>query len=126
MSFLQGIFDKVKKKFGGLSYKPDWSKLREEAQSNNPYPSNRQNMVISNQNPQSWDSDIHPDGREHSSYIDSIDYDGNTKNMEVSFTNGFSCELPNVSKEEAKAFNEASSKGRYYNEHFADKSYKSL
>ena len=125
MSFFSNILKAANKK-AGLNYKPDWAKLRGEATNNNPYPDNSQGVVISNQNPQSWAPDIHPNGREHSTYIDSIDYDGNTKSMRVSFTNGFSCEIPDVSKEEAKAFNEADSKGRYYNEHFANKPYKVL
>ena len=83
-------------------------------------------LVISNQSPQSWAPDLHPNGREHSSYIDSIDYDGETKKMRVSFTNGFTAEYDNISENDAKAFNAADSKGRFFNNHFNDLSYKEI
>lgn len=83
-------------------------------------------LTISNQSPQSWAPDLHPNGMEHSSYIDSIDYDGDSKKMQVSFTNGFSAEYDNISEDDAKSFNSADSKGRFFNNHFKNMPYKEV
>lgn len=115
-----GLISKILNKIAG---KPDYEQMAADVQQRR---LNYNPFTISNQNPQSWAPDIHPNGREHSSYINSIDYDGDTKKMQVSFTNGFAAEYDAIDEDEAKAFNEADSKGRFFNEHFANRSYTTI
>lgn len=112
-----GLISKILSKLAGKS---DYAQMAQDVQQRR---LNYSPFTISNQNPQSWAPDLHPNGREHSSYINSIDYDGDTKKMQVSFTNGFAAEYDAIDEDEAKAFNEAESKGRFFNEHFANRSY---
>ena len=77
---------------------------------------------VSVQNAQSWAPDLHPNGRENSSYINNIDYNNGT--LDVEFRDGTKVELNNINPNEARDFSQADSKGRFYNQHFRDKPYK--
>lgn len=64
-------------------------------------------------NAKSWAPDIHPKGIEDSTWVKSIDYDESTKVLTVTFRDGFTAHYPNITKDEATAFVEDESKGRY-------------
>lgn len=63
-------------------------------------------------NAKSWAPDIH-DGIEDSSWVKSIDYDESKQLLTVTFRDGFTAHYPNITKNEATAFVEDESKGRY-------------
>lgn len=63
-------------------------------------------------NAKSWAPDIH-DGIENSSWVKSIDYDESKQLLTVTFRDGFTAHYPNIKKDEATAFVEDESKGRY-------------
>ena len=63
-------------------------------------------------NAKSWAPDIH-NGIENSSWVKSIDYDERKQLLTVTFRDGFTAHYPNITKDEAKAFVEDESKGRY-------------
>ena len=119
MGLITNILNNIKKRFAS----PDYAQMAKDVQQRR---LNYNPFTISNQNPQSWAPDLHPNGREHSSYINSIDYDGNTKKMQVSFTNGFSAEYDGIDEDDAKAFNQADSKGRFFNNHFKNLPYREI
>ena len=85
----------------------------------NPQPTGNKVYVA---NAQSWAPDLHPNGRENSSYINNIDYNNGV--MDVEFRDGTEVELNNIDSKDAKDFAKADSKGRFYNQHFRDKPYK--
>ena len=82
-------------------------------------PSSSQAVYVSNA--QSWNPETHPEGRGDSHYIEDIDYKDGV--MDVKFRNGFEAELNNVDPNEVKDFVRSDSKGRFYNNHFADRPY---
>lgn len=118
-----GFISKILNRIAG---RPDPEKMAQMADEVQQRRLDYKPFTISNQSPQSWAPDLHPNGMEHSSYIDSIDYDGNSKKMQVSFTNGFSAEYNNISENDAKSFNSASSKGRFFNNHFKNMPYEEI
>ena len=63
-------------------------------------------------NAKSWAPDIHK-GIEDSSWVKSIDYDESKQLLTVTFRDGFVAHYPNITKDEATAFVEDESKGRY-------------
>lgn len=63
-------------------------------------------------NAKSWAPDIHK-GIEDSSWVKSIDYDESKQVLTVTFRDGFTAHYPNITKDEATAFVEDDSKGRY-------------
>lgn len=63
-------------------------------------------------NAKSWAPDIHK-GIEDSSWVKSIDYDESKQLLTVTFRDGFTAHYPNITKDEATAFVEDESKGRY-------------
>ena len=63
-------------------------------------------------NAKSWAPDIH-NGIENSSWVKSIDYDESKHLLTVTFRDGFTAHYPNFTKDEATAFVEDESKGRY-------------
>lgn len=63
-------------------------------------------------NAKSWAPDLH-DGIENSSWVKSIDYDERKHLLTVTFRDGFVAHYPNITREEATAFVEDESKGRY-------------
>ena len=63
-------------------------------------------------NAKSWAPDIH-NGIEDSSWVKSIDYDESKQLLTVTFRDGFTAHYPNITKDEATAFVEDESKGRY-------------
>lgn len=63
-------------------------------------------------NAKSWAPDIHK-GIENSSWVKSIDYDESNHLLTVTFRDGFTAHYPNITKDEATAFVEDESKGRY-------------
>lgn len=63
-------------------------------------------------NAKSWAPDIH-NGIEDSSWVKSIDYDESEHLLTVTFRDGFTAHYPNITKDEATAFVEDESKGRY-------------
>lgn len=63
-------------------------------------------------NAKSWAPDIH-DGIENSSWVKSIDYDESKRLLTVTFRDGFTAHYPDITKDEATAFVEDESKGRY-------------
>jgi hypothetical protein len=63
-------------------------------------------------NAKSWAPDIHK-GIEDSSWVKSIDYDESKQLLTVTFRDGFTAHYPKITKDEATAFVEDESKGRY-------------
>ena len=63
-------------------------------------------------NAKSWAPDIHK-GIEDSSWVKAIDYDESKQLLTVTFRDGFTAHYPNITKNEATAFVEDESKGRY-------------
>ena len=63
-------------------------------------------------NAKSWAPDIHK-GIEDSSWVKSIEYDESKQLLAVTFRDGFTAHYPNIAKDEATAFVEDESKGRY-------------
>lgn len=70
-------------------------------------------FVISNQNAVSWDVETHPEGRGDSRLVSTIDYDEQSKNLDVEYRDGFKARYENIDKGTAEAFNRAPSKGRF-------------
>lgn len=105
-----------------------FDKLRKQA--NNNFGKNTQqkknNFTILNYNPQSWATDIHPNGREHSSWVDGIEYTGDNNKLRVQFRGGATCEYDGITPDQAKAFNEASSKGRWVWRNLYNRPYKKV
>lgn len=64
-------------------------------------------------NAKSWDSSLHPNGTEESTWVKSIDYDGEKKILTITFRDGFVAHYPDISKEIAQDFANAPSKGRF-------------
>lgn len=64
-------------------------------------------------NPKSWAPDIHPNGIEPSSLVAVIDYDGNNKELEVTYRDGFTAEYENISPDKVQEFAKSDSKGRW-------------
>ena len=63
-------------------------------------------------NAKSWAPDIHK-GIEDSGWVKSIEYDESKKELAVTFRDGFTAHYPDITKDEATAFVEDESKGRY-------------
>ena len=63
-------------------------------------------------NAKSWAPDIHK-GIEDSSWVKSIEYDESKQELAVTFRDGFTAHYPDITKDEATAFVEDESKGRY-------------
>lgn len=63
-------------------------------------------------NAKSWAPDLHK-GIEDSSWVKQIEYDESKKELAVTFRDGFTAHYPNITKDEATAFVEDESKGRY-------------
>lgn len=78
---------------------------------------------IVNANAQSWDPETHPNGRGDSYLVQDYDYDASTKQLNVTYRDGFNCTYDNISIDEAKDFNKASSKGRWAHKHLFNKPY---
>jgi len=83
-------------------------------------------LVISNQNAQSWNPETHPDGRGSSQLVETIDYDSETGNLDVTYRDGFSARYKNIDPDSAKAFNSADSKGRWAKKYLFDKDYEAI
>lgn len=89
-------------------------------------PQNNENSFkIENANAQSWNPETHPKGRGDSLLVQDYSYDGKTKELNITYRDGFNCTYDDVSIDSAKAFNEADSKGRYCLKHFWGKPYHS-
>ena len=119
MSIWQKIKDAMIKK---QASKPTITSIPLPTQTKNINNPSQTGNIISVQNAQSWAPDLHPNGRENSSYINNIDYNNGT--MDVEFRDGTKVELNNINSDDAKDFSQADSKGRFYNQHFRDKPYK--
>lgn len=102
--------------------KPTITSVPLPAQTKNVNNPSQTGNVVSVQNAQSWAPDLHPNGRENSSYINNIDYNNGT--LDVEFRDGTKIELNNIDPDDAKEFAQADSKGRFYNQNFRDKPYK--
>lgn len=63
-------------------------------------------------NAKSWAPDLH-NGIEDSSWVKSVAYDESKQLLTVTFRDGFTAHYPNITKDEAVAFVEDESKGRY-------------
>jgi hypothetical protein len=96
-----------------LAGKPDETKMAQMAQDVQQRKLNYSPFTISNQNAQSWDPDTHPEGRGDSRLVSTIDYDAQSKNLDVEYRDGFKARYENIDKETAEAFNRAPSKGRF-------------
>lgn len=81
---------------------------------------------VSVQNAQSWNAETHPEGRGDSQLVNNIDYDANTKNLEVEYRDGFKAQYGNISPAEAKEFSQADSKGRWALKHLWSLPYKKV
>lgn len=85
---------------------------------------NNQNAFkIENANAQSWNPETHPNGRGDSFLVADYSYDGNTKELNVTYRDGFNCTYDNITEEEAKAFNKADSKGRWAKANLFNRAY---
>lgn len=76
-------------------------------------PESEDSYRVENQAPQSWDPVLHPNGREGSSYVAEYSYDGDKKELSVTYTNGFTAIYPDIEKSLVEEFNRAPSKGRF-------------
>lgn len=81
---------------------------------------------VSVQNAQSWNAETHPNGIGDSQLVNNIDYDANTKNLQVEYRDGFTAEYGNISPAEAKEFSQADSKGRWALSNLWDLPYKKV
>lgn len=67
--------------------------------------------VVAVSNAQSWDSQTHPEGIGDSQLVQDIDYKDGV--LDVTYRDGYTARYSDVPPEEAKAFSQAPSKGRW-------------
>lgn len=73
----------------------------------------------------SWAADLHPNGREPSSHVKTIDFPGDEDGtLLVTFRDGTTVEYKNIDYALAKAFVESDSKGRFVNRRLAGLKYR--
>ena len=99
----------------GFNTKLNWTLPKAFNKTKQPTPfSGKQaaNTIFYVGNAKSWAPDIHK-GIEDSSWVKSIDYDETKQLLTVTFRDGFTAHYPNITKDEATAFVEDESKGRY-------------
>lgn len=74
-------------------------------------------------NPKSWAADIHPNGAEPSTLVSTIDYDGESKTLTVTFRDGTTCLYSDIPADMVEEFSKASSKGRWVHENLWNRDY---
>lgn len=74
-------------------------------------------------NPKSWAADIHPNGAEPSSLVSTIDYDGESKTLTVTYRDGFTAHYENIDPKMVEEFSKADSKGRWALKNLWDREY---
>lgn len=119
------IWNKIKSELKtSLSTEPIAKQSDENVKKRMGQPQNNKNAFkIENANAQSWNPETHPNGRGDSLLVADYSYDGDTKELNVTYRDGFNCTYDNISEEEAKAFNSADSKGRFARAHFFNRAY---
>lgn len=103
------------------SFAPGDRYLKEPGLSN---PSQTSNQDVYIYDAQSWLPELHPNGRESSSYIEDVEFTNGT--LVVKFRNGFKAQYDNVDPQIARDFVSAPSKGRYFHEHIRKLPYKQI
>ena len=68
-------------------------------------------------NATSWDSATHPNGAGPSKLVDDIKYDNDTKDLTVTYRDGFKAVYHNMERGDVFTFATAGSKGRWAHEH---------
>lgn len=63
------------------------------------------------------------DNAKHDSWVKFFEYDENKQVLTVTFRDGFVAHYPNITKDEATAFADADSKGRFVQEHLFNHKY---
>lgn len=74
-------------------------------------------------NPKSWAADIHPNGAEPSSLVSSIDYDGESLELKITFRDGTTCLYSDIPNDMVLDFSKAPSKGRWVHENLWNRDY---
>lgn len=70
-------------------------------------------QTIKVNNAKSWNKETHPNGKGPSQLVDDIIYDANSKELIVTYRNGFTAKYSGITEQEANDFASADSKGRW-------------
>lgn len=116
---LSNIFKGLKDRIAKRKQKKAEEEYQKRAIKNEP--ENTGSVYVSNA--QSWNPETHPEGRGNSYLVESIDYDGNNKKMDVTYRDGYTARYSDISKQEAQDFTRADSKGRWALKNLWDRPY---
>lgn len=118
-----GLISRILDKLAG---RPDPEKMAQMAEEVKQRKLSYKPFTYSNQNAQSWNHETHPEGMGPSHLVETIDYDEESRNLDVGYRDGFKARYKNIAPDLVKQFNSADSKGRFAQQNLFNLPYDTL